>query len=160
MHIVLVAGVCVCVRRRERERESARERENWNVCIVELGTRKEMGVVMGFEEFQQVHAVLLASAGVPASLHRLLFEKLSADVFDGGSFFRIEPCEEDGLRQRRLILSCESMAKNSNVFLIDHAWSFRLSEARKQVRAPRKIIVIPLVTLAVAAQMKFSAAVE
>jgi tubulin--tyrosine ligase-like protein 12 len=91
-----------------------------------------MGVVMGFEEFQQVHAVLLASAGVPASLHRLLFEKLSADVFDGGSFFRIEPCE-DGVQQRRLILSCESMAKNSNVFLIDHAWSFRLSEARKQV---------------------------
>ena len=88
--------------------------------------------VQGVEEFVQVHGVLLASAGVPPSLYEQLFHKLSADVFDGGNFFQIEPCE--GSRQRRLVLASEGiLSKHEDVFLIDHAWSFRLSQARSQV---------------------------
>lgn len=88
--------------------------------------------VQGVEEFVKVHGVLLASAGLPPSLHEKLFHKLSADVFDGGSFFQIEPCE--GGRQRRLVLATEGgLRKHEDVFLIDHAWSFRLSQARSQV---------------------------
>jgi len=89
--------------------------------------------VQGVEEFVQVHGVLLANAGLPPSLHEKLFHKLSADVFDGGTFFQIEPC--DGGRQRRLILARE-LRQNEDVFLIDHAWSFRLSQARSQVIPP------------------------
>jgi tubulin--tyrosine ligase-like protein 12 len=95
--------------------------------------------VQGAEEFVRVHGLLLASAGVPSSLYERLFYKLSTDLFDAGSFFRIEPCEdeeeEQGARQRRLLLSSpQGMRPHQDVFLIDHAWSFRLSQARIQVQ--------------------------
>lgn len=83
------------------------------------------------EEFVKVHGVLLAASGVPESLHRQLFHKLSTETFDGGDFFEIEPCEEG--RQRRLLLTSDFMPKDSHVFLSDHAWTFRLSDVRKQL---------------------------
>ncbi|XP_057750987.1 uncharacterized protein LOC130969331 [Arachis stenosperma] len=84
-----------------------------------------------YEEFSKVHAILLAASGLPESLHRRLFQKLSAECFDGGNYFQIEPCEEG--RQRLLVLTAESMAKHSDVFLVDHAWTFRLTDAYKQL---------------------------
>ncbi|PON41304.1 Tubulin--tyrosine ligase-like protein [Parasponia andersonii] len=84
-----------------------------------------------YDDFVNVHGLLLNASGLPPSLHRQLFEKLSSETFDGGSFFQIEPCVEGP--QRRLVLTSESMAKDSNVFLIDHAWTFRLSDAYKQL---------------------------
>lgn len=87
--------------------------------------------IKSYEDFVKVHGLLLTASGLPPSLQLKLFEKLSSETFDGGSFFQIEPCEEGP--QRRLILTSESMAKDSNVFLIDHAWTFRLSDAYKQV---------------------------
>lgn len=84
-----------------------------------------------YEEFAKVHALLLAASGLPECLHRRLFEKLSGETFDGGNHFQIEPCEGD--RQRRLVLTSASMEADSEVFLVDHAWTFRLSDAYKQV---------------------------
>ncbi|XP_015889057.3 uncharacterized protein LOC107423918 [Ziziphus jujuba] len=85
-----------------------------------------------YEEFFKVHGLLLTASGLPQTLHRQLFQKLSSETFDGGSYFQIEPTE-DG-RQRRLVLTSEFMSKDSNVFLIDHAWTFRLSDAFKQLQ--------------------------
>ncbi|XP_057969004.1 uncharacterized protein LOC131158277 isoform X2 [Malania oleifera] len=90
------------------------------------------GAVQTFEEFAKIHALLLAASGIPQSLHRQLFEKLSSETFDGGRFFHIEPCQ-DG-RQRRLVLAADYVDKESQVFLVDHAWTFRLSEAHKQLQ--------------------------
>ncbi|KAG0585973.1 hypothetical protein KC19_2G053400 [Ceratodon purpureus] len=107
------------------------------VRVFEGGDRNWVGEeiemkVQGVEEFVSVHGVLLASAGVPPSLHEKLFHKLSADVFDGGRLFQIEPCE--GGRQRRLVLASDGgLRKHEDVFLVDHAWSFRLSQARSQL---------------------------
>lgn len=85
-----------------------------------------------YEDFVRVHAYLLAAAGIPPSLHRRLYRKLADEVFDGGEVFAVEPCE-DG-RQRRLVLTADqSLGKESDVFLVDHAWSFRLPDALKQV---------------------------
>ncbi|GFY80492.1 tubulin-tyrosine ligase [Actinidia rufa] len=89
------------------------------------------GKIQTYEDFVKVHGVLLAASGLPQPLHRPLFEKLSAETFDGGDFFQVDPAE-DG-RQRRLILTSETMAAESDVFLVDHAWTFRLSDARKQL---------------------------
>ncbi|KAL2642268.1 hypothetical protein R1flu_009855 [Riccia fluitans] len=44
----------------------------------------------------------------------------------------MEPCEDS--RQRRLVLTCDRLDRESQVFLVDHAWSFRLTEARKQLK--------------------------
>lgn len=90
------------------------------------------GAIQTFEDFVNVHGLLLAAAGIPPSLYRKLFEKLSTETFDGGNYFQVEPVE-DG-RQRRLVFTHSgSMEKESNVFLVDHALSFRLSDAPKQV---------------------------
>jgi hypothetical protein len=78
-----------------------------------------------YEDFVKVHGLLLAASGLHQSLHFQLFQKLSSETF------RIETCE-DG-RQRRLVLTSDSIPKHSHVFLIDHAWTFRLSDAYKQV---------------------------
>ncbi|PHT45524.1 hypothetical protein CQW23_14682 [Capsicum baccatum] len=87
--------------------------------------------LQSYEDFIKVHGVLLAAAGIPQSLHSLLFQKISSDTFDGGRFFQIEPLD-DG-RQRRLLFTSDFMAKHSNLFLVDHAWTFRLSDAYKQL---------------------------
>ncbi|KAL3685815.1 hypothetical protein R1sor_003837 [Riccia sorocarpa] len=86
---------------------------------------------MDLEKFEVVHGILLASAGLPRSLFRQLHSKLTNEIFDAGNCFEIEPCE-DG-RQRRLLLTSDALPKESQVFLVDHAWSFRLTEARKQL---------------------------
>ncbi|KAK4713757.1 hypothetical protein R3W88_019664 [Solanum pinnatisectum] len=90
-----------------------------------------MNKLQSFDDFVKVHGVLLAAAGIPQSLYKLLFQKLSSDTFDGGHYFQIEPIE-DG-RQRRLLFTSDFIAKHSNVFLVDHAWTFRLSDAYKQL---------------------------
>lgn len=91
------------------------------------------GTISTFEDFIKVHGLLLAAAGIPTSLYRQLFEKLSTETFDGGNYFQVEPVD-DG-RQRRLVLtSSDSMKNESNIFLVDHALSFRLSDAPKQLQ--------------------------
>lgn len=90
------------------------------------------GTIQTFEDFVKVHGLLLAAAGIPQSLYRKLFEKLSTETFDGGNYFQVEPVE-DG-RQRRLVLTSDSMGKESNIFLVDHALSFRLSDAPQQLQ--------------------------
>ncbi|TMW96038.1 hypothetical protein EJD97_008005 [Solanum chilense] len=90
-----------------------------------------MNKLESLDDFVKVHGVLLAAAGIPQSLYKLLFQKLSSDTFDGGHYFQIEPIE-DG-RQRRLLSTSDFIAKHSNLFLVDHAWTFRLSDAYKQL---------------------------
>ncbi|XP_044982816.1 tubulin--tyrosine ligase-like protein 12 [Hordeum vulgare subsp. vulgare] len=89
--------------------------------------------IRSFEDFARVHQFLLIAAGVPPSLHRRLYRKLADEVFDGGESFSVEPCEEG--RQRRLVLASGApLGSEADVFLVDHAWSFRLSDALKQLR--------------------------
>uniref|UniRef100_A0A2N9H5T5 Tubulin--tyrosine ligase-like protein 12 SET-like domain-containing protein n=1 Tax=Fagus sylvatica TaxID=28930 RepID=A0A2N9H5T5_FAGSY len=86
-----------------------------------------------YEDFVKVHGLLLTASGLPRSLHYQLFQKLFSETFDGGVHFGIEP-SDDGGRQRRLVLTSDFMAKESHVFLVDHAWTFRLSDAYKQLQ--------------------------
>ncbi|ESQ33251.1 hypothetical protein EUTSA_v10003638mg [Eutrema salsugineum] len=88
--------------------------------------------IESLEDFVKVHGILLASSGLPQKLHRRLFEKLASDTLDGGAHFQIEPCDDN--RRRRLVLTSESMPKDSEVFLVDHAWTFRLPDAYKQLQ--------------------------
>ena len=89
--------------------------------------------ILSYEDFVKVHGVLLAASGLPQPLHRKLYQKLTSETFDGGSYFQVEPVESG--RQRRLVSTADYIARNSDVFLIDHAWTFRLSDAYKQVHA-------------------------
>ncbi|KAI3851075.1 hypothetical protein MKW92_045490 [Papaver armeniacum] len=94
-----------------------------------MGTSK----IKTLEDFIKVHAILLAASGIPSSLYPQLYQKLSTENFDGGNFFQIESCEEFDNKQRKLVFTSDYMEKESQIFLIDHAWTFRLSDARKQL---------------------------
>ena len=85
-----------------------------------------------YSDFVKVHELLLTASGLPQSLHFQLFQKLTSETFDGGAHFAIEPTS-DGRQRRLLLTSSDFMAKESQVFLVDHAWTFRLSDAYKQV---------------------------
>ncbi|GFP85500.1 tubulin--tyrosine ligase-like protein 12 [Phtheirospermum japonicum] len=88
--------------------------------------------IESYEDFVKSHTILLAASGFPEPLHRKLFQKLTAETFDGGNYFQVEPVE-DG-RQRRLVLTADFLGKDSDVFLVDHAWTFRLNDAYKQLQ--------------------------
>jgi tubulin--tyrosine ligase-like protein 12 len=91
-----------------------------------------MSKIESFDDFVKVHGILLAASGLPPKLYPRLFEKLAYDTFDGGDYFQIESCEDD--QRRKLLLTAESMPKDSDVFLVDHAWTFRLPDAYKQLK--------------------------
>ncbi|EOA33509.1 hypothetical protein CARUB_v10019785mg [Capsella rubella] len=91
-----------------------------------------MSKIESFDDFVKVHGILLAASGLPPKLYPRLFDKLASDTLDGGAFFQIESCDDD--RRRRLLLTSDSMPKDSDVFLVDHAWTFRLPDAYKQLK--------------------------
>ncbi|VVA90274.1 unnamed protein product [Arabis nemorensis] len=91
-----------------------------------------MQKIKSLDDFVEVHGILLAASGLPQKLYSRLFHKLPSDTFDGGTHFQIEPCD-DG-RRRSLVLTSESMHVDSDVFLVDHAWTFRLPDACKQLQ--------------------------
>ncbi|GJP52826.1 hypothetical protein CLOM_g11914 [Closterium sp. NIES-68] len=62
-----------------------------------------------------------------------------AERFDAGSRFAIE--EVEGGRQRRVVLTPggQGLDAKGDVFLVDHAWSFRLGQAREQLETVPKL---------------------
>lgn len=90
--------------------------------------------IQTYDDFVKVHSILLAASGIPQSLYPKLFEKLTSDALDGGNYFQVEPVEEVEGRQRRLVFTSEFLGKESDLFLVDHAWTFRLSDAYKQLQ--------------------------
>ncbi|KAL1214586.1 hypothetical protein V5N11_007481 [Cardamine amara subsp. amara] len=88
-----------------------------------------MSKIESLDDFVEVHGILLAASGLPPKLYPRLFQKLASDTLDGGAYFQIE----DG-RRRKLLLTSESMPKDSDVFLVDHAWTFRLPDAYNQLQ--------------------------
>ncbi|XP_019094148.1 PREDICTED: tubulin--tyrosine ligase-like protein 12 [Camelina sativa] len=91
-----------------------------------------MSKIESFDDFVKVHGILLAASGLPPKLYPRLFQKLASDTLDGGAYFQIESSDDD--RRRRLLLTSDSMPKDSDVFLVDHAWTFRLPDACKQLK--------------------------
>ncbi|XP_010416704.1 PREDICTED: tubulin--tyrosine ligase-like protein 12 isoform X3 [Camelina sativa] len=91
-----------------------------------------MSKIESYDDFVKVHGILLAASGLPPKLYPRLFQKLASDTLDGGAYFQIESSDDD--RRRRLLLTSDSMPKDSDVFLVDHAWTFRLPDACKQLK--------------------------
>lgn len=76
---------------------------------------------MDFETFKVEHAGQLAA--IPAGLWESLYSKLSSETFDAGFYFAlIEGPEGHSLR------SIEGLTAESQIFLVDHAWTFANEE--------------------------------
>lgn len=96
-----------------------------------------------FKEFVHLHGNQLTSSGVPKHFWHTLSRKLEQQTFDAGNAFQLlmieydegEKDEEDPLYA--VIVAKPEGIKASNaqeIYIIDHAWTYRLHNARNQLR--------------------------
>ncbi|XP_069759518.1 tubulin--tyrosine ligase-like protein 12 [Narcine bancroftii] len=103
-----------------------------------------------FQLFKDVHGVALIASGVPPLYWRSLHHKLMHEVFDAGEVFGIGQVKEDdkGSPEQSLSLNPGSppvykvlvtkedglqAADPDSIFLIDHAWTYRMGQARQHL---------------------------
>ena len=92
--------------------------------------------VSDLNNFLLVHKLQLEAAGVPSMYWDSLHSKLSKQIFDAGAQFTLLQVEsEDGEVEWRVenIRDVES-DDPSQIFLVDHAWTFQTDNARQQLR--------------------------
>ena len=63
---------------------------------------------------------------LPETLHRKLWHKCSFEEFDIGSAVKIM---KDENKDTTDLMCTQNMAANSEVYLVDHAWTFRFQDA-------------------------------
>lgn len=94
-----------------------------------------------YEDFIDKHRNQLNASGVPELYWRKLHIKITEELFDGGETFellRIDYGDEIKektdpvwqLRSKRIV----NRNDPDSIYLIDHAWTFRVENARKQLR--------------------------
>ncbi|KAM9845763.1 tubulin--tyrosine ligase-like protein 12 [Aulostomus maculatus] len=103
-----------------------------------------------FRVFVSVHAGSLSSSGVPRTYWRSLQRKISNQVYDAGEVFGVlqvrqhysdeenKENEEEGgaLISSRVVVTREGglqASEPTSVFLVDHAWTYRVDHARQQL---------------------------
>lgn len=91
--------------------------------------------------FIAIHRPQLQLSGVPEHFWPLLYKKLSDQVFDAGDAFSLLLIDyEDSPKQYYdptwTVQTTRSMnvADSTQIFLIDHAWTFRILYAKQQLR--------------------------
>jgi hypothetical protein len=77
------------------------------------------------------------SVQLPQALERKLYEKLKGDVFDIGFKVKMMVDEEE---EKMDLQCCAALKKNEDVFLIDHAWTFKQRDADKTLRSNDKLL--------------------
>lgn len=97
-----------------------------------------MGSDSDWDLFINIHKEQLISSGVPALFWRTIHEKLLKQTFDIGKVVRLLKFEkeEDEHSYPFWSLQCMSPIEKSdpqNIYLIDHAWTFRLEQAKNQL---------------------------
>ena len=81
-----------------------------------------------YEKWLEFHKSQLDTIQFPELLRRKLWQKLSFEEFDISSSAKIIIDEEE---DRTDLMCTKNLAKESEVFLIDHAWTFRYQDALK-----------------------------
>ncbi|KAK6023758.1 Tubulin-tyrosine ligase family protein [Ostertagia ostertagi] len=87
-----------------------------------------------FEHFLHGHKDQLEAGGIPPELWGSLYSKLMQQTFDAGNYFRIL-CEETDEGRNWSVFATRDLhpVDEYNIFLIDHAWTFRPHQARAQL---------------------------
>uniref|UniRef100_UPI00398E36F9 tubulin--tyrosine ligase-like protein 12 isoform X1 n=2 Tax=Pristiophorus japonicus TaxID=55135 RepID=UPI00398E36F9 len=111
-----------------------------------------VGTQTDFQLFTQTHGLALKSSGVPPLYWQSLHHKLAHEVFDAGEVFGIMQVEDDevdeGDAEEKVMLNPGTLpvykvivtreeglqaADSNSIFLIDHAWTYRVDQARQQL---------------------------
>jgi hypothetical protein len=78
-----------------------------------------------FDEFYSAHELQLFGMSFPRELAEKLYFKLKNEIFDMNNFFEIM---DNPNEQRYLLRTKKEIKKNDHVFLVDHAWTYRLRQ--------------------------------
>ena len=88
--------------------------------------------------FLGLHGPQLESLGFPSALYGRLEAKLSRETFDAGATFGVV---EDEAGQRHVVCTAsDGVAKEHDVYLIDHAYSFRVETYRQELIAQPQLL--------------------
>lgn len=95
-----------------------------------------------YEAFLENHRNQLEASGIPEYFWRTLFQKIIQQVFDAGNIFSLLQIDyEDQERAKndpvwQLQIKVNEGVKHTDpqhIYLIDHAWTFRLEHAKNQL---------------------------
>ncbi|XP_027900128.1 tubulin--tyrosine ligase-like protein 12 isoform X2 [Xiphophorus couchianus] len=104
----------------------------------------------GFGAFVALQGGALQSSGVPQVYWKSLYHKITNEVYDAGEVFGIMQVqqEEDGENGERkkgnygVVIGCKvvvtresglEVSDPTSIFLVDHAWTYRVEHARQQL---------------------------
>ncbi|XP_008399781.1 tubulin--tyrosine ligase-like protein 12 [Poecilia reticulata] len=101
----------------------------------------------GFGAFVVLQGGALQSSGVPQVYWKSLYHKITNEVYDAGEVFGIMKVqqEEDGERKKvnsgaviggKVVVTRQSgleVSDPTSIFLVDHAWTYRVEHAREQL---------------------------
>lgn len=99
----------------------------------------------GFVAFEALHTAALQASGLPQTYWRSLFHKITNEVYDAGEVFGIMRIQADDEEEdkpgnvigSKVVVTRESGLKASDpasVYLVDHAWTYRMDYARQQLQ--------------------------
>ncbi|XP_072233313.1 tubulin--tyrosine ligase-like protein 12 [Leuresthes tenuis] len=104
-----------------------------------------------FQTFVALHAGALQSSGIPQMYWRNLHHKITNEIYDAGEVFgimQVQQEEENGENEESkmdnpgTVISCKAVvtresglqvSEPNSVFLVDHAWTYRVEHARQQL---------------------------
>lgn len=102
-----------------------------------------------YAQFIALHRPQLQVSGVPEKFWRCLFQKVSNEIFDAGNAFSLllidygdEPREECDPVWTVCVTKEDGISADDPeaVYLIDHAWTFRVDQARSQLNAMPQLV--------------------
>lgn len=96
---------------------------------------RSAALMESFEAFTSLLRPWLQAVLLPEHLWKRLYEKIRDDIFDSGDAFAIaemESDEPDALHQRTLV-AVREVSAHDDVWLVDHAWTFKYRDARTQL---------------------------
>lgn len=93
-----------------------------------------------FDIFVSRHRNQLESSGVPPVFWESLYKKLDSGIFDAGQSFSLAQVvdeETEEITWKVVIIAEDGIKKDDakNIFLVDHAWTFRPQTARQQLES-------------------------
>ena len=97
-----------------------------------------------YENFLRTHEFQLVLNNIPKHFYRRLYEKMQDEIFDSGAYFQLCPVDDDEVEKsfnpehRYYVSTLKNVVLDPDndpnaIFLIDHAWTYRIKDARSNL---------------------------